>query len=352
MNRYINGIGIISPQRTDVSGVFLTAPAEYNDEFLSCIHPNYRDFIDPIASRRMSRIIKMGVASAKMCLADAGVTMPDGIITGTGLGSVEDTEKILGNFSDESPLTNPTPFIQSTYNTISSQIAIMLKCTNYNSTYVHRTFSFETGLQDALMQIAEKPGSNIMAGGIDEMTLNHLSVIRRLGHWKTAPANNLKLLEYSTPGALAGQGSAYFLLSSEKTGTSYCRLVDTGTYYKPRDGKALQEIFGGFLMNRGLSIGDIDLVITGINGDRKNDEIYYLLGENLFRKIPLAYYKHLCGEYHTSTGFALWLGANILKRQEVPPVILVGGPAPARLKNILIYNHYRQINHSLILLSV
>ena len=144
---------MISPQKTAETREFLPEAVEYTTDYLRCIEPVYRTYIDPIQSRRMSRLIKMGIASAKISLADAGCVMPDAIITGTGLGSVEDTEKILGEITRDENFLNPTPFIQSTYNTISSQVAIQLKCHNYNSTYVHRTFSFESGLIDGLMQI-------------------------------------------------------------------------------------------------------------------------------------------------------------------------------------------------------
>ena len=158
MNAYINGTGLISPQKTTEPGSFLSDVVEHHGDYLKCIDPNYRSFIEPLAARRMSRLIKMGITSAKLCLADAGVAMPGAIITGTGLGSVEDTEKILNNLLSNEQLLNPTPFIQSTYNTISSQIAINLKCHNYNTTYVHRTFSFESCLLDALLQVEEKTG--------------------------------------------------------------------------------------------------------------------------------------------------------------------------------------------------
>ena len=108
---YINGIGLISPQRTAETKEFLKEIMEYNADYLRCVEPGYKTFIDPIQSRRMSRLIKMGITAAKMSVADAELAMPDAIITGTGLGSVEDTEKILGDITNEERLLNPTPFI-------------------------------------------------------------------------------------------------------------------------------------------------------------------------------------------------------------------------------------------------
>ena len=80
---FINGIGLISPQKTAESKEFLPEIVEYTADYLKCIEPGYRSYIDPIQSRRMSRLIKMGIASAKMSVAEAGLTMPDAIITGT-----------------------------------------------------------------------------------------------------------------------------------------------------------------------------------------------------------------------------------------------------------------------------
>jgi len=352
MPAFINGIGLISPQKTVETTDFLAEIMEYDADYLKCIEPpSYKQYIDPIQSRRMSRMIKMGIASAKMCLDDSGCVMPDGIITGTGLGSVEDTEKILGTIHLEQPFLNPTPFMQSTYNTISSQIAIQLKCHNYNSTYVHRTFSFESCLQDALLQIAEGTAKDMLAGGIDEMTLIHLSITRRPGHWKNAPVNNLEMLKWNSPGSLAGEGASFFLLSAVKTDKTYATIRDVKTLYKPTNPGEIKQRVTSMLSASGLVISDIDQVLLGINGDNRNDYIYYDFAKTLFPSTPLSYYKHLCGEYHTASGFALWLAANILKRQTIPEIIRLNDFHREPVKNILIYNQYYNVNHSFILVS-
>lgn len=352
MIAYINGIGLISPQKTVDSQDFLSEIMEHNTDYLKCVEPDYKKYLDPLLARRMSRLIRMGITSAKLCLKDAGIGMPDAIITGTGLGSVEDTEKILGTIhQDEFPL-NPTPFIQSTYNTISSQIAIHLKCHGYNSTYVHRSFSFESGLLDALMQLEEKSAVNILVGGIDEMSMNHLSLIRRLGHWKSGPENSLEILNSQTKGALAGEGSGYFILSLDKNERSYARISAVKTIYKPDSTNRIEKEITNVIATAGLKIDDIDIFLTGINGDREFDHVYHTVAENLFESKTLAYFKHLCGEYHTSTSFALWLVANILKRQVIPSAILLNHKPIKDIRNILIYNQYRNVQHSFILVAV
>jgi 3-oxoacyl-(acyl-carrier-protein) synthase len=352
MSAFINGIGLISPQKTAETADFLAEIMEYSAEYLKCIEPpSYKPYIDPLQSRRMSRLIKMGIASAKMALNEAGCEMPDAIITGTGLGSVEDTEKILGTIHLEQPFLNPTPFMQSTYNTISSQIAIQLKCHNYNSTYVHRIFSFESSLQDALLQISEGTSRNVLTGGIDEMTLNHLKITRRPGHWKTEAVNNLEMLKWNSPGSLAGEGAGYFLLSTEKNDKTYGNLLDVKTIYKPENPEEISRQLKSMLSKSSLTITDIDLVLLGINGDNRNDHIYHEFAKVNFPGTPLAYYKHLCGEYHTASGFVLWLAANILKRQTVPEIIRINEISSNPIRNVLIYNQYYNVNHSFVLVS-
>jgi len=105
------------------------------------------------------------------------------------------------------------------------------------------------------------------------------------------------------------------------------------------------------LSTSGLSIDQLDAVILGTNGDVLFDRIYQEQGNSIFSTTPQLGYKHLCGEYYTSTGFALWLAANILKHQRIPPVVRFNDREPTRLQNILIFNQYRNVNHSFILLS-
>ncbi|MCX6281283.1 MAG: beta-ketoacyl synthase N-terminal-like domain-containing protein [Bacteroidetes bacterium] len=348
---YINGIGIISPQNTLPGSGFLVTPVEHKGEFLKCIEPVYKSYIDPIASRRMSRLIKMGISAAKICLLDAGLEMPDAIITGTGLGSVEDTEKILGELTREERFLNPTPFIQSTYNTISSQIAINLRCHQYNSTYVHRCFSLESCLTDALLQIADCTAGNVLTGGIDEMTLNHLTIIRRLGLWKPGPIRNLDLWTSGMPGALAGEGAAYFIISSERTLKTYAQLTAVETLYKPGSTSDAAAAAAHFLSGNGLSPGDVDLVLMGNDGLAEHDMVCNEIIAAAFPQASRLLYKHLCGEYHTVSGFAMFLAANIIQKQQIPHALIPLSEPPGKLDHILIHNHFRNTDHSFILIS-
>src|SRR4029079_11207934 len=102
----------------------LTEPVEYGGNRLSCVEPDYKTIIDIKLIRRMSRIIKMGVAAGIECLNEAGISVPDAITTGTAYGCLEDTGVFLSKMVEQNEeLLTPTSFIQSTHNTVGAQIA-------------------------------------------------------------------------------------------------------------------------------------------------------------------------------------------------------------------------------------
>jgi len=347
MKVYIRSAACISPQKTFNDG-FLGDIVEYTGTRLPAIEPDYKAFIDPKQIRRMSHVIKMGVAASKKCLQDAGVDIPGAIITGTAFGCLEDTITFLTRMVEQQEdLLPPTAFIQSTHNTIAAQIALMLQCHNYNLTYVHKGISFESALTDGMMLISEGEANNVLVGATEEMVDTSFKVLTRLGLYKRHPISNLDLFKERSKGTIGGEGAAFFLLQDKPSLESLAELTALKTLYKPQN---IAESIAGFLSENGLEINDIDLVITGRNGDTRNDEIYDDLGASMFKNVAIANYKHLCGEYPVSSSFALWLAVNTLKNQKAPRVIMEKGTAPSP-KKILIYNHYLQKYQSLMLVS-
>jgi len=347
---YINGLGNISPQNTADNNRFLKEVISAGTNRLACIEPNYKDFISPDILRRMGRLIRMGVASSRICLADAECTMPDAIITGTGLGCLEDTEKFLTSLvRNREELLTPTSFIQSTHNTVSAQIALLLKCHNYNFTYVHRGWSFESSLTDAMVRFRNGRVSTVLAGGMDELTNGSFAITSRLGHWRRRPADTALLLSRPAKGSIAGEGSAFFLLSSTPSSGTYAVLSGLHTFSRKTLNKPLPSILEGFLVQSGVTTEDIGLVICGMNGDITSDNIYKELTGSL-GNAGIAAWKHLSGEYQTSSAFGLWMACMIMKHGYVPEQAVIRATASRPVNTILIYNHYLDLNHSFILI--
>ncbi|HEY8687715.1 MAG TPA: beta-ketoacyl synthase chain length factor [Chitinophagaceae bacterium] len=352
MKIYIRSSACISPQKTFGNSNLLTEAVEYTKIRLRAIDPDYTAFIDPKLIRRMSHIIKMGVAAAQECLNRGNIEMPGAIITGTAYGCLEHTASFLTSIIElHEELLPPTAFIQSTHNTVAAQIALMLKCHQYNNTFVHKGISFESALLDAIMLLKENEADNILVGGTDEITDASFTILSRLGLYKRWPVSNLSLFTTSSKGTIGGEGAVFFLLTDKPSADNLAELSGIQTFYRPNNTAEIEQKIIAFLALHALQIDDIDLVITGKNGDLKNDEVYHQLSDSLFSNTSLANYKHLCGEYPTSTAFALWLTSNIIKKEEVPAVVIERKIKNVNPKKVLIYNHYLNTYHSLMLVS-
>ena len=349
MKTYIRSASCISPQKTFRNENFLTDIAQYTGTRVSTIEPDYKEFIDPKLIRRMSHVIKMGVAAAKDCLDQSNVEMPGAIITGTALGCLEDTVGFLTRMVEQNEeLLPPTAFIQSTHNTVAAQVALMLKCHGYNNTFVHKGISFESALIDAIMLLREQEADNILVGGTEEMVDTSFRILTRLGLYRRQPTSNLELLSTKAKGSIGGEGAAFFLLSDQASNDNLAELSAIKTLYNIND---IEASITKFLAENNLKPEDVDLVITGKNGDLKNDTVYKQLNSSIFKNQNIANYKHLCGDYATSSSFALWAAANIVKKGVIPQTVIEKRIDDKTPKKVLIYNHYLHKYHSLMLVS-
>lgn len=348
---YIKGIGCIAPDTTllDPYGHAIEKP---DREYLRSADPDYKKYISPMAARRMSRVVKMGIYAAKTCLEDARVDMPDAIVTGTGLGCIEDTEKFLiSMIQNEEKLLNPTPFIQSTHNTVSSQISLFLKCHAYNTTYSHRGLSFEPALLDSLMLLHEKAAGKVLLGGIDEITPNSFLLQKRLGLFRNLQEKTPDVLNSASAGSLAGEGATFFVLDTKASPDHYARIGPLKSIHGSLSEKDVCKAAETFLQQHQIAAATIDLLMLGFSGDQKTDSLYHGLHKACFANTPVACFKHLCGEHQTATAYAMALAANMLKNGQLPQKALCHPETEGKPKQILIYNHFQNINHSFILLQ-
>ena len=349
---YVDGIGCVSPQKTLDSNYLFEDVLETESRFLQIQKPNYRDFINPKLLRRMSKIVRMGIVSASLAIKDAGVENPDAILTGTGMGCQIDTEKFLNSMIENNEgLLTPTSFIQSTHNTVGGAIALGIQNHNYNLTYVHRTFSFESALLDSIMLLKENKVKNVLLGGFDEITEESWLIKTKIDYYKSDAISNLNILKDNQKGAQAGEGSSFFVLSNKKSDNTYARVIGVDMFFRPENNMVIEDNIASFIKKNSLSIEDIDLVILGYNGDDEFDSIYSHVEDTLFENNATAYYKHLCGEYDASSSFAMWLAARIIKENNIPDSVIRRCSQKEKVGKVLIYNQFRGVNHSLILLS-
>lgn len=305
------------------------APQEEGDT-LPAIDPNYKELIDDAnMRRRMSHIVKMGVATSIHCINKSGCGQPEAIITATGMGGMADTEKFLNCIIDNhEQMLNPTNFIQSTGNTFGGQTGLLNHCHNYNVTYVHGGFSLESALTDALLQMEEEDIGNALVAAADEITPTEQDVMRRLGFWRN--------------GNKMGEGAQAFLIGCKPQIDSLATITYPRMMRGPLTAQELDTQIDSLLADNNLTDKDIDVVLTGAEHD---PEMETKVEDRFARHLN---YKQWCGQYFTASSFGVWLAANMLKQQ-----LLTDGQSwkPSKMKNILVYTETLKDNYTLMLLQ-
>lgn len=351
MEAYINSLACISHYATiDDAFFFEETPSLSSSNTLFISPPVYKDYIPANTIRRTSHILKMGISAGLMCLRKTGQEQTDAIVIGTAMGCFEDTDKFLRSLldNDERMLT-PTSFIQSTHNTVGGQIALLVKCHGYNFTYVHQNLSFEYAMLDALLLLKEKEAENVLIGGVDELIPPLCELFERAGHLKKQEDLSKPLWESTTKGYVAGEGAAFFSLSLEKKSTSLAKIKGVKTLQKIQNSDELTAQYNLFLKELDLKHEDVDLLLSGRNGDVENDQTLKTFEHTCSK--PTAFFKNLCGEYFTASSFALWLACRIIQQKRVPDCAGVNFTSLKNLKNLVIVNTSLDQSYSFICVS-
>jgi 3-oxoacyl-(acyl-carrier-protein) synthase len=297
------------------------------------IDPDFKQYLALNTARRLGKILKRALVVSKKAMEESGVSNLDAIITGTGLGCIENTEIFLEKLvRDGEELLNPTYFMQSTHNTISSLIAIDTKCHAYNNTYAHKSISFECALQDAFMQMQAHHITTALVGAHDELTPVYFSLLKKAGY--LGKPNQ----------TFAGETAVAMILSTQKSEKSLCEI------------EAVEKIYSRNVETQFItSLSDIDYIMIGTNGDIENDKIYFENCTKLFPNIPLLQYKNIFGESYSASALGVYAAAICLQRGEIPEHLKITNYELQITKNkvnkILCYNHFEGKNHAFVLLS-
>ena len=309
---------------------WMTQPIEYQTPFNRSIDPSFKDYISPIEARRMGKILKRAIATSKEAIKASGLDSVDAIITGTGYGCIENTEFFLDALSkDGEQMLSPTYFMQSTHNTISSLVAIQTKNHGYNVTYAHKGISFDSALQDAVLQMRLGKINSALIGGHDELTETFYRILKKGGMM-------------GQDDEMCGEAAVSVVLGT-KNDDYLCKLVNFKMLHKPTLEK-LKAVAKDF---------QADYILTGISGNHKSDEAYFAETKELFIDAKLMKYKHIFGESFTSSGIGVYVAAQCLKAGRIPAHLFVNPSEISDKKpsKILIFNHSDGNNYSLTLLE-
>lgn len=324
---YIKNIAQVSAQ-SPLSDDWFTSPVELQGDFVPACDPQFRDYISPMAARRMTPILKRALVTAKV--ATNGTAL-DAIVTGTGLGCATSSEKIINAMIEEGEaFSQPTHFMQSTHNTIGSLVAIDSQCHAYNATYSQDGISAECALLDAFVQMRLGKINNALVGSHDELPKSWLEVMKRggvIGNSGQVPAS---------------EASVSMLLDCDKTGAK-CEVAGIELSHDTSFDVMLHSF------QSGNAITHVDALMTGVNGWKEHDDAYNELFSAL-PNVPQLHYKHIFGESCSASALAIYASALCLENGEIPASLQSNGNTILPIKNLLIANSSGS-NKSLILLK-
>lgn len=280
---YIHSASCISAQETFSNPQWYDNVRKPENNLYQSVEPDYKNIVDSASLRRMSRVQKFGLCTALNALQRLNKTV-DAIIIATGWGCIDSTYKFLERMFDQKELPlNPAVFIQSTHNTIASQIAIYLKSKVYNNTLTDNRLPFELAMDNAILCLQENNFRNVLLGACDETTPQLIDILN-------------KISKFGKPESY-GEGGACFVLSKERENS-----IAEIKYFNSVPEEDVQEI------------------IVDLSGKYSINYIFTAGKRTFSQNIPQILYTSYFGNFPTSAACGFWLAVDCLNsnNQAIP----------------------------------
>lgn len=307
---YIQAAEQISIQNP-LSEEWMENPIVYHEPFVKAVNPAFREYISPNEARRMGNLMKRALVTSLKVLKETGIDHPDAIITGTSIGSLDYTEKLLDTLVENGEESlSPIYFMQSTHNTVSSAISIYTATHSYNTTYSHGGVSFELALKDAWMQLYLGQISNALVGGHDEMVESYFELLKKTGYVG---------VEGMVP---CGECAMSMMLNKQASSENLCELAGVSVF-RTKSLANIRKQLALLAEKAGVNLEEIQTVMTGVNGNPSNDSLYQPVLDELFPNAKHLSYKQLFGENYTASALGLYAAAHLVKKQGIPVMLFV-----------------------------
>ena len=345
---YIKLTSCISPQESfdDINVEILH---ESKDNKLIVLEPKYNS-IPPNILRRMSKAVRMGVGAALPILQNNLVI--DGIIISTVNGGKEDCVKFMNQIIEyEEVMLSPLNFVHSMPNTISSQIGLITKNQGYNITHAQQGLAFEYSMIDVSNMLFENQTKTYLLGAVDDISsYNYCFEIKR-GCYKKEAISNINLFESISDGSIAGEAACMFIVSGNQK-DAIAKVSALDIFYHD-DPSIVSDRLTTFISKHLPECETIDLLITGENGDNRILKYYESCELLMNKEVSIVRFKHMCGEFPTSTSMGLWLCCQIFESQYIPiHMFKKAAVTRKKYKNAILYNSYHGVQHSFTFVTI
>ena len=260
------------------------------------------DWLTPGEARRMSPPSKLAVAAARMALRCAGLAdargdreatapeAPTEVIVATAFGPSSYSEALLRQILFEGPeSTSPFYFTESVANAPAAQIAILCGARGPSVTVCQREAGPLIALGQAAAEVASGKAARALAGAVEEMTPLLHALLDRFGALARPGADGAELarpFDRRRDGFLAAEGATLVHLETEESALArgarpLARVLAWGSAFDPTAprtgwgtgaGRLARSLLRG-LERAGLSIGDVDRIVSGASGSRSGDRL-------------------------------------------------------------------------------
>ncbi len=316
------------------------------------------DWLDAKTVRRTGRELQMGVASAKLALADSGLEVTDenrteiGVIYGSGSGGQEMMNEQLLVLRDRGPdRVSPTFIANSLVDSTSGMIAIETGAIGHNMCVVTACSTGTSCVGEAAEAIRRGDCIAVIAGSTENalLEIGHagFSNMRGVG----APRPGFPITDVSRPydrtrnGFILGEGAAALILEDLELAKArgariYAEVVGYGSAADGWD--MIQPIEGGVgvarairmaLERRGVPDDEIDVInphgtSTPVGDKREADAFWSVFGDRT-KSIAISATKSMTGHMMGAAGaFEAFATAMSVAEQTVPGTLNYLEPDP------------------------
>jgi 3-oxoacyl-[acyl-carrier-protein] synthase II len=316
-----------------------------------------RDVVRSPQGRRIDRVSLLGLAAARLALADAGLVVEaldptrTALALGSAFGNVGETEVYLDRILARGTGT-PLLFPNLVMNAPLSYAAIELGITGAGAMLTEQEASGESAVAWGVRQVADGAAETCLAGGCDEITAGLVRLCREIGAAGGGPPRPLDL---AADGPTPGEGAAVLVLETpERARARGARIyalirphegagVPAPVHGWPRDGRALADILAPLL-------GDADAIVAAASGSPRLDavEAQALALACAGRRLPITAPRGAIGDFGAAGALCLAAGALAIHHGLFPPTagcrlparrdldVVVGAPRALPLRAVIV----------------
>lgn len=315
------------------------------------------DFLDRKTARRSDRFTQLGVAAARLAVADSGLNLDAedrdriGVWVGTGIGGIETYDQQHRVLAERGPdRINPFFIPMLICNMAGSQIAIEFGLKASNSCIVSACATATNAIGESLRIIQRGEADVMLAGGteasITELAFAGFCAIKAMSTRNQEPTKASRPFDRDRDGFIMGEGSGVLILETlehaQKRGAHiYAELVGYATncdafhvVQPDPEGRGAAKAISDAVKDSDCQLTEIDYInahgtSTDLNDQMETKAIKAIFGEHT-AKLAVSSTKSMTGHLLGASG-AVELIATCLaaENQWIPPTINYENADPA-----------------------